>query len=745
MTAPAVPLGRILSPDEFEAQQFAPTMPTDPKKPGGLTRVLTLDEFEQAQRAPDARSLKIPALPTIAPKDAVAQIAARPTAPKREADQDVPWALKTAPEKIAGAIRRQVLRPALENPMATVATALAGGAAPAVVGTLMGADMATNIAQYGYQTYLEHHATPEQRKEMLADPDRTSGEAAAVQAAMLGMGALIHVGVKGYQALDVSEGLMGDAAKAAQADAAYRFRPGFNDAHKNADFAAMMDQGAERTGLNQEFGVQADRPKGFTPTAEKTPRVAAQPVEGMVVPETPKVGKVAPLPTEAPSEPLAQQADLANTITEGLSDFYAKLPKRRAKENAPMFETEPGAQVLGAAAGRHDVPLEANPYHPESPLAEAWTEGHNAATESYGHYPDGFSMGGALNENRIPADYKAPKAPGFEPTALPEGVSAESIALADALKPSRFRRHTTDELINAAIDTQARLEQAQSRAASGAFREVSSERGKADLENRATNIAEHYENSTATAEKEIARAQSAMQQIEREAALRGITGDELAQRIDDAKAARLERQAASEEASLNFAFGEEPTAETPTSGLRAIAGDGAERQRALSRGVLQRAIANGLEVDGAPSTYRVSTQKVQAEMAAQLVTENPAMARKVAMGEANAPGDLLPEFVYIAMENKAIAEGDVATLRELASSVRTEEATTMGQRIAALATRDPESPVRAMADVAKAREARLGNAKELAAKVSAELSKQLDGITIEPAKLKKFIDDITCY
>jgi hypothetical protein len=62
-------------------------------------------------------------------------------------------------------------------------------------------------------------------------------------------------------------------------------------------------------------------------------------------------------------------------------------------------------------------------------------------------------------------------------------------------------------------------------------------------------------------------------------------------------------------------------------------------------------------------------------------------------------------MVLVAVSNKALQEGDVDTLREIATtSTLTAQATAMGQRIRALGELDRGSPIKAMAKIAKVRE-----------------------------------------
>jgi hypothetical protein len=95
----------------------------------------------------------------------------------------------------------------------------------------------------------------------------------------------------------------------------------------------------------------------------------------------------------------------------------------------------------------------------------------------------------------------------------------------------------------------------------------------------------------------------------------------------------------------------------------------------------------------------------QTKSASELVKTDPQLAKDIAMGKTKAPGQLLPESVFIAVENAAQAANDTDTLLELATqSSLTSEATKKGQSIRMLAERDTESAVVAIQTVQKARQ-----------------------------------------
>jgi len=184
--------------------------------------------------------------------------------------------------------------------------------------------------------------------------------------------------------------------------------------------------------------------------------------------------------------------------------------------------------------------------------------------------------------------------------------------------------------------------------------------------------------------------------------------------------------------------------------LEVIEGTGEIKTRGLARGVEQKAIEKKLtESFGDLPEYKTVSMKDQAKKASDLLTENPSKAKRVAMGEELPPEGILPESVFVAVEDSAIAAGDAVTLRALATqSNLTSEATVMGQRIRTLAERNPESPVTAIADIAKARQKSVKGMVKDTGKEIETVSKQI-GESIKKTLPKrgdwvKFIESIRC-
>lgn len=161
--------------------------------------------------------------------------------------------------------------------------------------------------------------------------------------------------------------------------------------------------------------------------------------------------------------------------------------------------------------------------------------------------------------------------------------------------------------------------------------------------------------------------------------------------------------------------------------LKPIEGTGKTRVRGLSEGVESKAIAStpsrlpsfapeeakGIErsqvaskltdIFGELPTYKTMDVADQGAKAVDLFEKDPESAKQIAYGAKASPKGLTPEAVYVAVEQHAIENQDIQTLKELANSRLTQEATTMGQRIRMLAERNPERPTDAIRAVQEAR------------------------------------------
>lgn len=338
---PSGKLNRILSPDEFDQVQTLPghAIKRDPfgKQTDGppLSRILTADEFEHAQTlsGPAVKELKIPLLPPMpaAPRDVTRTPRVAPGIdPNEQGKPLAPFNVKD-PTTYANPILRQVINPALENPFTTAAVGVApfaaAGASPIAglaVGGAMAASMVYHIAQYGWQKAAELTLSPEDRARAEADPERISGESAAVQALMLGLGPLIHVGFKGPS---IGEGMVEAGAKGL---------PGMQSRFFESDAGATtLGATAARHGLAADASpyppdspLAAKWQEAHTAATESFKDVTPDAVEPTVA-DALKPRMPAPV-----SEPVAAESAPAQTAAEGTGPTKVRGLSRGIEEKA---------------------------------------------------------------------------------------------------------------------------------------------------------------------------------------------------------------------------------------------------------------------------------------------------------------------------------------------------------------------------------------------------------------------------
>lgn len=140
--------------------------------------------------------------------------------------------------------------------------------------------------------------------------------------------------------------------------------------------------------------------------------------------------------------------------------------------------------------------------------------------------------------------------------------------------------------------------------------------------------------------------------------------------------------------------------------LKPAQSTGPARTSGLAASVEAQAVEKKLtDTLGELPQYNQVNMAEQAQKAADLIGKDLEQARRIALGQEQPPPDILPESVFVAMEQKALEKGDVELLRDLAtrSSLST-EATAMGQRIRTLGERGADSPVATIKELRTFRE-----------------------------------------
>ncbi len=187
-----------------------------------------------------------------------------------------------------------------------------------------------------------------------------------------------------------------------------------------------------------------------------------------------------------------------------------------------------------------------------------------------------------------------------------------------------------------------------------------------------------------------------------------------------------------------------------TGGLRPVEGTGELKTRTLAQGVEDSAIEGKLtESFGDLPEYHELSMADQAAKASELIRADYDNAKAIALGRVQPPRDVLPESVFVALEKHALAAGDVETLRQLATESKlTTAATTMGQRIRTLGERDPASPVGALQEIARSREAAVKRSVADIDQAKAEAVSAIKTSIREAASTRSdwasYIDGITC-
>ena len=129
------------------------------------------------------------------------------------------------------------------------------------------------------------------------------------------------------------------------------------------------------------------------------------------------------------------------------------------------------------------------------------------------------------------------------------------------------------------------------------------------------------------------------------------------------------------------------------------------------------------------AAYNPTTKKYQIEKTADLITNDYDKAKNISLGLEATPGDLQKQTIFNAVKNKAFEDKDSETLRQLALSPVAAERSRIAQQLGAAGYNNgemPVDPVKAMRDVANAREKSFG--RQNLEKVSANYEKRIQDL-----------------
>jgi hypothetical protein len=183
--------------------------------------------------------------------------------------------------------------------------------------------------------------------------------------------------------------------------------------------------------------------------------------------------------------------------------------------------------------------------------------------------------------------------------------------------------------------------------------------------------------------------------------------------------------------------------------LKPVEGTGETKTPALAQGVEAKAIEAKLTegFGDLPERKQISMAD-QAEKVVALMDKDYEGAKAIAMGDKAPPKGVLLASVFVGVENRALAAGDAATLKALATSKTTDTMSTMGANIRTLRERNPNSPVGAIQDLQKSREVaaavRNKNIDAIEKETLGNIKAETRAAATKAPAWEKFINDLTC-
>lgn len=197
----------------------------------------------------------------------------------------------------------------------------------------------------------------------------------------------------------------------------------------------------------------------------------------------------------------------------------------------------------------------------------------------------------------------------------------------------------------------------------------------------------------------------------------------------------------------------QPTASTtatePTTTPKTPSGNGNAKVSGSANRVEAAAVEKGL-VNELPdkATYKEGSFKTESQNAVQLLKDDPEKARSIALGEKAGNNPIHEVAVRRAVSNKALQEGDVDTIKQIAQSPVHTKTSEAAQRLGAEGfERDPSDPVKAIQSVIDSR-AKVAekNTKQPLEKTLSDTAKSIKS-EVKPVKRQEwhdFIKSLAC-
>lgn len=171
--------------------------------------------------------------------------------------------------------------------------------------------------------------------------------------------------------------------------------------------------------------------------------------------------------------------------------------------------------------------------------------------------------------------------------------------------------------------------------------------------------------------------------------------------------------------------------------------EGPKRTSGLAKDIESRTIEKEIgDRFGDLPEYETVNIKSESEAVSKMIAEDYNRAKRIAYGREEAPAGTNTMSYLVGVEKKAMLEGDYETLRRLANSALTVEASKAAQKLRILAERDPDSPVSVLSALDEVRK------KQAETKIKREMTRLLDELdavkSYDESTLSKFIKSIEC-
>lgn len=184
-------------------------------------------------------------------------------------------------------------------------------------------------------------------------------------------------------------------------------------------------------------------------------------------------------------------------------------------------------------------------------------------------------------------------------------------------------------------------------------------------------------------------------------------------------------------------------------------GEGKETISGLGKSVEASALAKEMKLNlGDLPTHKTMNMEEKANKSIDLLNSDSTRAKRIAMGHEEAPSDIPAGFIFNAVKNRAIEQGDIDTLRELGTSQAINDyATAIGQQVKAFddSNRNQEDPTKYIRTVSKSKKEVFKNklrgktsAKDAVNKTVDEIKQQTKKTTPDKKAWDKFISSIQC-